>query len=63
MSAFTKFITRKPPQQTGGITDIDTEFMLNSQFDPRIPGSNLVNAAGNFKDFLLDKSGLQQHFY
>ena len=32
--------------------DIDTEFMLNSQFDPRIPGSNLVNAAGNFRDFL-----------
>ena len=32
--------------------DIDTQFMLNSQFDPRIPGSNLVNAAGNFRDFL-----------
>ena len=38
--SISKFITRKPPQQTGGITDIDTEFMLNSQFDPRIPGSN-----------------------
>jgi len=55
MSAFTKFITKKPVtpiQQTGGITDIDTEFMLNSEFDPRIPGFNLADAAGNFKDFL-----------
>ena len=55
MSAFTKFITKKPVtpvQQTGGITDIDTEFMLNSEFDPRIPGFNLADAAGNFKNFL-----------
>ena len=43
-----------PVQQTGGITDIDTEFMLNSEFDPRISGSNLVDAAGNFKNFLGD---------